>query len=385
MATFPHNYVVDKDKCVISIDGQSYDVTSWRSVHPGGAESLDNFHQKDATEAFYALHSKEAIAKLKKLHSTTTDYKAWGIKPTDAALAFREFRKKLEQEGWFDRNWVIDGIYMLAVVFMVIIATLLAKTYPLIASLFLGLAIEQAGWLGHDYGHGRGKTCVLFNIIFGQIILGFSSKWWSHKHNTHHVFPNRLDVDVDIHNEPIIHLWFPKEETDRWYRKYQHIYYPFAYSLLHVSWRIQSIEFVIGSGNWNERLAMSLGYLWLISMGPIVSILGVLIGGFLVAIVVTCNHQTEDIIPTDSAYCYVTDNFTSTRGVRCDNAVTEYLFGGMQYQLEHHLFPTMPRYYYPELRPILKEFSSNNKLPFKVSGVQEIIMMNYEIIKKYSG
>jgi fatty acid desaturase len=34
------------------------------------------------------------------------------------------------------------------------------------------------------------------------------------------VFPNRLDVDVDIHNEPIIHLWFPKKETDRWYRKY---------------------------------------------------------------------------------------------------------------------------------------------------------------------
>ena len=148
---------------------------------------------------------------------------------------------------------------------------------------------------------------------------------------------------------------------------------------------MQSVEFVIGSGNWNERLAIGLGYVWLLSMGPIVPIMGILIGGFLVAIVVTCNHQTEDIIPTDAPYCYVTDNFTSTRGVRCDNIVTEYLFGGMQYQLEHHLFPSMPRYYYPKLRPILKRFSDENKLPFKISGVTEIMKMNYEVIKKYTG
>ena len=127
---------------MISIDGLSYDVTSWRNYHPGGAESVDMFHNKDATEAFYALHSKEAIAKLKKMSSTTTDYKALGIKPTDAALAFREFRKKLEQEGWFDRHWMIEVAYMSAVLVMVALTTLLAKSYPLIASLFLGLTIE---------------------------------------------------------------------------------------------------------------------------------------------------------------------------------------------------------------------------------------------------
>jgi fatty acid desaturase len=100
---------------------------------------------------------------------------------------------------------------------------------------------------------------------------------------------------------------------------------------------------------------------------------------------VTCNHQTEEIITKDASYCYVTDNFETTRGVRCDDIVTEYLFGGMQYQLEHHLFPTMPRYYYPKLRPILKAFSVEQKLPFKVSGVTEIMVMNYNVIKKYTG
>jgi hypothetical protein len=45
----------------------------------------------------------------------------------------------------------------------------------------------------------------------------------------------------------------------------------------------------------------------------------------------------------------------------------------------------MPRYYYPKLRPILKKFSEANGLPFKVSGVSEIMEMNYNVIKKHTG
>ena len=142
MATFPHNYVITKETCIISIDGESFDVSSWRNYHPGGAESLDNFHNKDATEAFYALHSKEAIAKLKRMAKKPTDCKALGIKPTDAALQFREFRKKLEREGWFERKWYIDAAYIGAVLIMAALATVLAKSHPVIASILLGLAIE---------------------------------------------------------------------------------------------------------------------------------------------------------------------------------------------------------------------------------------------------
>jgi cytochrome b involved in lipid metabolism len=61
MATFPHDYTITSEKCVISIDGDSYDVSKWRNYHPGGAELLDLFNNKDATDTFYALHSQEAI------------------------------------------------------------------------------------------------------------------------------------------------------------------------------------------------------------------------------------------------------------------------------------------------------------------------------------
>lgn len=83
MATFPHHYTTKLNKVVISIDGFDYDVTSWRHHHPGGVELMDQMHEMDATDIFYALHSKEAIAKLQKMAKTPTDMKKakWIVTP----------------------------------------------------------------------------------------------------------------------------------------------------------------------------------------------------------------------------------------------------------------------------------------------------------------
>lgn len=64
---------------------------------------------------------------------------------------------------------------------------------------------------------------------------------------------------------------------------------------------------------------------------------------------------------------YVESQFRSTRDFVCSNPGLEYLAGGMNYQLEHHLFPTMPRYMYPKLVPVIKKFAAENNLPYKVT------------------
>ena len=236
-----------------------------------------------------------------------TDMKKAKFEVSPKTKAFREFRKKLEAEGYFERSWAIETLKSGSVIAMAIFGTWIASSHPVIASFVLGIALQQAGWLGHDYGHGRGIGCYYLNKFFGQIILGFSTEWWSHKHNTHHCFPNRLEVDSDIHNEPFIHLWFPPEEKDVWSRRFQHIYYPIAYSFLHASWRLQSAIVAFGSGNWEESILLVIGYCWFFSLPVFVWITSVLISGFLVAIVVTCNHQTEEMIDTNAKYCFSTD------------------------------------------------------------------------------
>lgn len=261
---------------------------------------------------------------------------------------------------------------------------MLAFSHPVIATILIGIGMQQAGWMAHDYCHGRGDACRVIGTLFGGLYNGFSPRWWAHKHNTHHAFPNRLEIDSDIHNEPLLHLWFPKKGKDAWFRRYQHLYYPFVYAFLYFSWRMQSIQFVLASINWLERGLIILNYMWLAYLPWKVAVGAIILGGWLVAIVVTANHQTEDIMDTEDEYSYAEDQFKTTRGVVTSDPVSEYLFGGMQYQLEHHLFPIMPKYRYKKLRPIVKQWAEENNLPFKTSSIAGIMMLNYQTMKKYA-
>ena len=378
--TLPHEYKTALPKCVIRIDDGWYDCTAWRHSHPGGVEFIDRFHQMDATDAFYSLHSVDAIARLKRMKATPAND---ADPPRDKLSAnFEAFRKELEQKGFFDRHWTIDFCYsVLPVLVMCVVGTMISYSYPVIASLLIGLSMQQAGWIGHDYSHGRGALCDFLGKFLGGFINGFSCGWWRNKHDTHHIYPNRIEYDSDIHNEPILYLWL-NSECDGWHRRYQHMYYLFAYSLLFVSWRLQSIQFVLGSKDWVERGLLILDYIWLACLPWKVAVASIIIGGFSVAIVVTANHQTEEIIAKDDAYHFINDQFRTTRGVICRNFFSEYFFGGMQYQLEHHLFPIMPRYRYPELRPLVREFAKKNGLQYHMETVWDIMVLNYRQMEK---
>eukprot|EP00796_Vickermania_ingenoplastis_P006617 gene6617-4737_t len=346
--TPPYEYKSTIPKCVMRIDD------SW-------------FHGKDATDAFYSLHSKEAIRKLKRM-------KALPLKEDDAprdkvSKDFDLLVKELETKGWFKRRWHIDFFRnILPALLLCAIGTSLSWTHPLLASLLIGLGMQQGGWLAHDYGHARGAASRWIGLFLGGLINAFSTSWWSHKHNAHHIYPNRKYSDADVHNEPVIFLWPPTEEEDTPFRRYQHFYYPLAYSLLYVSWRLQSLKFALGSRNFRELALMGVNYLWLLYLPLTVAIGSIIAGGFFVAIVVTSNHQTEEMLEPDADYNYIVDQYRTTRGVHCSDPFFEWFFGGMQYQLEHHLLPMVPRYRYPEARVILKKFSEDHDLPFHVNG-----------------
>merc|ERR1712146_276672 len=96
------------------------------------------------------------------------------------------------------------------------------------------------------------------------------------------------------------------------------------------------------------------------------------------------NHQPEPMLPTDAKYNFVADQIVTTRDVECPDPLTEYLFGGMQYQLEHHLFPFMPKYRYRAVREHVKKFAEDHGMEYKSSGIVEIMQRNYEVMKKYS-
>jgi hypothetical protein len=74
------------------------------------------------------------------------------------------------------------------------------------------------------------------------------------------------------------------------------------------------------------------------------------------------SHQTEELLVAHE-HDWVLNQFLTTRDARTANAFSEWLWGGMQYQLLHHLFPDMPRYKYPALRPKVEVGVDGNFLP----------------------
>lgn len=206
----------------------------------------------------------------------------------------------------------------------------------------------------------------------GLIVNGFSREWWSHKHNTHHVFPNYVGIDSDIQNDPVFHLWLPAKAKDfPMLRHLQHLYFFPVLAVLYLSWRQQSMARAWAHKAWDEIILMSAHYLMLFTLLPFTVAVGsILLGGFLVGSIVTVTHQAEDMqLPNAKAYCFVTDQFTSTRDVVTDqNFLLEFLWGGMQYQLVHHLFPTLPRYKYRQLRPILQQWAQDNGIEYRVAS-----------------
>ncbi|CAF0882545.1 unnamed protein product [Adineta steineri] len=379
---------INNDRLHIQIDGQWYDLTQWQNYHPGGGEILHNLNGKDATDAFYSLHSAEAIKRLSHLKpcsSTRVQYALPYLEPTSVVLSFRQLRKKLIDEGYFDRSISWEMFYLLSVYVLCLFGTFchFYWGYNLLAILTIGFGMQQAGWIGHDYAHGRGTWMQWLCRTMTGCVNGFSPTWWSHKHNTHHVYTNNLGIDTDVANDPVFHLFFPSQDKDIWFRSYQHLYFIPVYSLLYLSWRWQSLQHAFRTLNYSEMFFMLLSYTWLYMLGWQVALGSVLLGGFLVAIIVTATHQSEEML-SDSDHSFVETQFLTTCDARCDNFFMEWLWGGMQYQLEHHLFPTMPKYKYARLRPIVKQWANDNGIDYKIESVWSIWYRNYQTLRYFS-
>ena len=379
----------------IAIDNTWYDLTHWQKQHPGGASILQHLNNQDATDAFYSLHSTDAIDRLQRMQRTSlaTPVKAGDVEEVDGVTrSFRELRLRLIAEGWFKRSVLWEMFYHLSVYMFAVVGTVCAWTgySNVLAVIFIALAMQQAGWIGHDYVHGRGPYQRLMGKSMSGLINAFSPTWWSNKHNTHHVYTNHVGIDLDIENDPVFHLFWPAAECDVWFRRFQHLYfYPVA-SVLFISWRVQSLQHTIATNNMWEMALMCINYMWLFSLPLYVSLPAVYLAGGLVAMIVTATHQSEEMLPpvhmNPDAYNFVRCQFATTRDARTNgNWAMEWLWGGMQYQLEHHLFPTMPKYRYARLCGVVEEWAAGVGLEYKAESVWAIWRRNFETMRLFAG
>lgn len=389
--TVPDN---DRTTLDVRIHGEWFDLTGWRKAHPAGEHWIDWYDGRDATEVMDAFHSEKGRKMYKKLPkskplSKVEVLQAQAEKDTPTQIAFRKLRDDLEKDGWWIRDkkqeYTLLGIWGT----LVGVAALVGRSVPMLSTFLLGLSMTAAGWLGHDYIHGVDKyTDKLRN--FAAVAAGLLPVWWSDKHNKHHALTNEVGCDEDIATDPFLYSSVPSPENDNPLRRIQHWIFYIPFSFLFALWRIDSVKVAISSvkegrpGSKPGLYSLIIHYSWLFALFPIkVWLPAIFFSGLLSALIVTPTHQSEEMF-TEYQSDWVTAQYQSTRNAVATNPFSEWLWGGMQYQLEHHLFPSMPRSKYPQLKTILQKFAIDNKIPggYRESGEFEILKMNWDLYRR---
>jgi len=268
----------------------------------------------------------------------------------------------------------------------------------LTAGLFAVL-FTQTAFLGHDAAHRQifrsGKWNDWTSLVIANLFVGMSYGWWQHKHTRHHANPNKEGSDPDI--ELSVIRVVPVGEAPRrtpagaWVLAHQGwIFFPILL-LEGLSLHASGIRRVLGREKIDRRFAeiafISIrigGFLalvfWVLSPGVAVAFLAVQLGlfGVYMGMSFAPNHKGMPIVPTSLKLDFLRRQVMMSRNIR-GGRIIDVGMGGLNYQIEHHLFPSMPRPHLRRAAPLVEEYCRTYGVPYLATGLVE----SYGIVLRY--
>jgi len=259
----------------------------------------------------------------------------------------------------------------------------------------MGCLWIQSGWLGHDSGHYQIMSSPRFNrfaqILTGNCLAGISIAWWKKNHNAHHICCNSLDFDPDLQHIPFFvvssklfhsitsYFYERKLKFDsvaRFLVSYQHwTFYP-VMCLARINLFAQSILLLSSKrrvpNRGQEILGVLLYWIWYPFLVSCLPNWGERIMFVLASFAVTgiqhvqfcLNHFSSSVYvgpPTGGDWCE--KQTMGTLDISCPSWM-DWFHGGLQYQIEHHLFPRLPRRNLRKVSPFVKELCKKHNLPY---------------------
>ncbi len=227
----------------------------------------------------------------------------------------------------------------------------------------LGMIFTHLGFLGHDAGHnqvfGTRRHNRLLGFVVGNALIGLSFGWWVPKHNAHHAHPNEMGRDPDIGEGSVA----PGQELGpftSWLARWQApLFFPLMLlrsSGMHVLGIKRLLvrrdrASVVEAGLIILHAALYLAVvLWVLSPLKALAFIIVQQAVFSVYLGISFapNHKGMPIIESATAAGFARRQVITARNIR-GGLFTTFMLGGLNYQIEHHLFPSMPR---PNLRRV---------------------------------
>lgn len=372
------------------IDGVQYDVSTYADSHPGGKLVFQNLAGRDATEEFRVFHPKDTKVMLRGMEV--------GQRKGKKLNEFLELEEQMQKMGLFEST-ALFYIERAAVLTFFFATACSLRSNPFVSAVCLGMFFQQLAFIGHDVGHSsvNGKKSDLFyGTLFGNTLGGISLGWWKHSHYVHHATPNDFEKDPDIQHLPVIavdpkmlgfYSTFHKRQFELdsiakfLVSKQAYLFYPIM-TVARFNLYAQSLAWSWPRGGLDLwcLLAFYVWYFYLAFSGPLpfmyIYVSHAVTG--LLHVQICISHFAEQVLTEHVDW--VDRQSLTTIDVDCP-AWMDWFHGGLQFQLEHHLFPRLPRERLREASELLEGFYTKHKVRCIRLGFVEC---NKRVLKKLS-
>ena len=252
----------------------------------------------------------------------------------------------------------------------------------------LGILFTQFAFIAHEASHRQvlesGPANDRMGRLIGVLLVGMSYSWWMNKHTRHHANPNQAGRDPDIDGS-VVAFTEEKARSARGIlaavnRRQGWLFFPLLL-LEGLNLYVQSYAWLFSrravAGRGFEitfltlRFAVLLGVVfWLLPLGLAFAFLGVQIAvfGLYMGAAFAPNHVGMPIIPAEARLDFLSKQVRTSRNIR-GGFWASVLYGGLNYQVEHHLFPSMARVHLAKTREIVREHCRALDIPYTETSI----------------
>jgi fatty acid desaturase len=326
--------------------------------------------------------------------------------PKHGPPPYAELKRRIEAAGLMRKR---PGYYLLMLVANAAMLAACVWALALVHSVWatalvaaaLGFVSGQLGFQLHDSGHRQmfpsRRLNTIVGIVTGNGLLGMSHGWWVDKHNRHHGNPNNLDLDPDIDVGVIAYSEeqaLAKTGVSRWIVRHQAgLFFPLLFGLAWIM-HVNGVRFLIATRDrlrWVEVAALcahaiAFPLLLIVLVGPwralLVIVIQKCVGGFYLASVFAPNHKGMPQLDSTQQMDFLRSQVLTSRNVK-SSPITDLLYGSLNYQIEHHLFPTMPRCNVRRAHGIVRAYCAEVGVPYYETSIyrsyREILSFLHEV------
>lgn len=307
------------------------------------------------------------------------------------AGSLRELHAALDEHGIFNpsRIWVgslLVWVPTFAGSYLALLVLPIGLTWFFLAPL-CAVSMLTMGFVGHDAGHFALSKKGWVNDVWGQFAMtflcGMSFGFWRSRHNQHHIHCQEVDGDPDMHFGVLFSVY---PESSNWHtrvgrfflRVQKWAFWPLA-SLYWVALRYDGIRDLFQQPKQTriDRFLMPLHWIILLVVPGLVFgwpaaaaayVTMSCLSSLMTASVFIPNHIGMRRLATGESLDYLEQQITTSRNIT-NPRFLDFYYGGLNSQIEHHLFPRVAHHRYRAMRPIVRAFCQKNQIPYQEASL----------------